>query len=156
MTYQEQLEFLRRNRDTSARSGPEAFAVMDAFQEFCAAWQERAVPEQIPDLMGLFHNNAPIQQNEFVHYLIDGIVERFPAAAIPQVVRSLASLGDTDGDECAFYPALSICRRPEYAPICTEALGAASPNRRAAVLAELRRLDTPAAREVLAAFPKDP
>ena len=139
MPYSDELNFLYNNRDTSQCTAEEIDEILQKMNEFCGKWCEKATASQVWDFMRLFHNDAPTAQNEFIYYLIDDVVERLPATAIPEIINHLSDLEQTKGNECTFYLIISICRKGEYVKYCLDTLNDISTSKRDIILSELRK-----------------
>ena len=152
MSYSDDFNYLYSNRDTRQCSGEVVDSFLQKLNLFCAEWHNKATVNQISDIMKLFYNDAPTEQNEFIYYLIDNIVERFPTTAIPEIVNNIADLERTKGDECIFYLVLSISREEKYIKYCVEALNSTSKRNQHIILEELRKSSNPNAISIVKEF----
>ena len=139
MSYYDDLSYLYNNRNTSQCSAEEIDKIIQKFNVFCGEWYNKATAGQVWDFMKLFHGDAPTAQNEFVYYLIDNIIERFPKDSISEVINHLQDLEQTEGRSCAFYLIISICRKQEYVKYCLDALHGASILSRNIALDEMQK-----------------
>lgn len=156
MSYSDDFNYLYKNRDTSQCSGDKIYEYFHKLNSFCIKWNDKATANQIPDFMKLFYNDAPIEQNEFVYYLIDNIVERFPESAISVIINNIADLERTKGDECIFYLVISISREEKYIKYCVEALNSTSKRNQHIILEELRKSSNPNAISIVKEFTQSP
>lgn len=139
MAYADELQYLYSHRNSRHCPGEEIDKILQRFNDFCGKWHGKATASQVWDFMKLFHNDAPTEQNEFVYYVIYDIVERFPVAAISEIIRNFQYLEQTEGRECAFYLIVSICRKEEYIKHCIDALNTISISDRTIIWDELRK-----------------
>lgn len=156
MSYSDELNYLYNNRNTSQYSAKKIDEILQRMNDFCGKWHGKATANQVSDFMKLFHNDAPTAQNEFVFYLINDITERFPVDTISEIINHLQYLEQTEGDECAFYLIISICRKEEYVKHCLDVLNGISPPIRDTVLAELRKNGGNNALAIINSFQESP
>lgn len=152
MSYFDDLNYLYSNRNTSQCSGEVIDSFLQKLNLFCAQWHDKATISQISDFMKLFYNDAPTEQNEFIYYLINNIVERFPETAIPKIVNNIADLEGSEGDECIFYLVSSISREEKYIKYCVEALKATTKKNQDLILDELKKNGNPNAISIVKEF----
>lgn len=114
---------------------------IDAINEFCSKWEGLAGIEEIPFLMRLYYDDVyTSEQNEFVTWVIDAVIQKEPEKAFETIINNYSILIEEDATWCIYYLAsLMIFANVELIKYSAVALAKADDSIREVFLAHINK-----------------